>query len=89
MASVRSLKKNLHYAFGDIIDLALIWEAYNAEGENEKSQKIIDESIAAFDEFIARINESGVENKKAHFSAISKDMETKAIDLVEQLNKLK
>jgi len=88
MASIKNLKKNVHYTLGDIIDLAMTWEDFNSDKDNAASQGIIDQSIALFDELMTRINQKNVENKKAHFKAIAGDLESKAMDLVDQLNKL-
>ena len=88
MASIQDLKKNVHYTLGDIIDFAMTWEDLNGDKDKVASQGIIDQSIAAFDELMTRINAKNVEDKKAHFKAISNDLEAKALDLVAQVNAL-
>jgi len=88
MANKRDLKKNLNYVFGDIIETAYLWEYENTDKDNKKSQEIVDESINAFDELIARVNQKNVDDVKAHFKAINQDLETKAKELIEKINKL-
>lgn len=88
MSNKRDLKKDLNYVFGDIIDAALLWQIANPEGDVTKSEAIIDESIKSFDELIAEANKRGVENPKAHFKGIRQKLETKATELVSQINSL-
>jgi hypothetical protein len=88
MSNKRDLKKDLNYVFGDIIDAALLWQMANPEEDTEKTEAIIDESIASFDELIAEANKRGVENPKAHFKGIRQTLESKATGLVAKLNAL-
>jgi len=88
MGNVRDLKKDINYVLGDIIEAVYIWEYSNTDKDTKKSEAIIDEAIATFDELIAKINDKSVENKKAHFKAINKDLETKGRALIEKINKL-
>lgn len=89
MANKRDLKKDINYVLGDIIEAVYVWELAHAEKPTKESEAIIDEAIVTFDELIARVNDRGAENKKAHFKAISSDLETKGRDLIEKINKLK
>ena len=87
MSSVKNLKKDINYTLGDIIEecyIAQMLEPKNAK----KSEAIIDEAIEVFDVLIERVHAKGVENKKAHFKAISSDLEAKANALVIKINKL-
>lgn len=87
MASVRDLKKDLNFVLGDIIEAVYGWELENPEADNKKSEAIIDEAIATFDELTAKINQK-VEDKKAHFKAISKELEDRGNALLDKLGKL-
>ncbi|WP_458627381.1 hypothetical protein [Winogradskyella sp. PC D3.3] len=89
MANKRELKKDINYVLGDIIEAVYVWELANAEKPTKESEAVIDEAIVTFDELIARVNDRSVENKKAHFKAISADLETKGRALIEKINKLK
>ncbi|GAB4156985.1 MAG: hypothetical protein Tsb0033_08310 [Winogradskyella sp.] len=89
MANKRDLKKDINYVFGDIIEAVYYWELDNTEKPTKDSNAIIDEAIASFDELIARVNDRSIEDKKAHFKAINKDLEAKGRALIERINKLK
>ncbi|WP_426430961.1 hypothetical protein ACPX19_01040 [Winogradskyella sp. HB-48] len=88
MANKRDLKKDINYVFGDIIDAVYFWELENTQKPTKESEAIIDDAIASFDELIARVNDRGVEDAKAHFKAINKDLEEKGRALIERINKL-
>ena len=88
MANVRNLKKDINYVLGDIIEAVYIWEYANTDKDTKKSEAIIDEAIATFDVLIEKVNAKGVENKKAHFKSIAKDLESKGQSLIDKINKL-
>lgn len=88
MASKRLLKRDVNYVMGDIIEAAYIHQIANPKEDNKKSEAIIDEAIADFDELIKKINQRDVENRKQHFKSIEKELETKANDLVAKINEL-
>ena len=88
MANVRNLKKDINYVLGDIIEAVYVWEFANPNKDAKKSEAIIDEAIGVFDELISKINDSKVDNKKAHFKAISSELETKGKALIEKINAL-
>ena len=89
MASVRDLKLDLNCVLGDIIEAASFWELENPAADTKKSDAIKDEAFTIFDELIAKINQKDVENKKAHFKAISKELEERGSALLDKLAKLK
>jgi len=88
MASVKNLKKDINYTLGDIIEECYVWELVNPKEDTKKSEAIIDEAIETFDVLIAKVHAKDVENSKAHFKAISTELEEKAKDLVSKINKL-
>ncbi len=88
MASVKNLKKDINYVLGDIIEAVYVWELTNSDKETKKSEAIIDEAIAVFDELVEKVNQKDVENKKKHFKAINAELEKKASKLIEKVNKL-
>ncbi|WP_166965720.1 hypothetical protein [Yeosuana marina] len=88
MANVRDLKKDINYVLGDIIEAVYVWEYSNTDKDTKKSEAIIDEAIETFDGLIAKINDKTAENKKAHFKAISSELEDKGRALIEKINKL-
>lgn len=88
MASVRDLKKDLNFVLGDIIEAVYNWELSHPEKDNKGAEKIIDDAISTFDELTAKVNQKDVENKKAHFKAISQELETRGNALLGKLQKL-
>ncbi|MCK8480200.1 hypothetical protein [Psychroserpens algicola] len=88
MANIRDLKKDINFVLGDIIEAVYVWEYNNTDKDTKKSEAIIDEAIATFDELIAKVNDKSVENKKAHFKAINNELEEKGRALIDKLNKL-
>ena len=86
MASIKNLKKDINYVLGDVIEYAL--DVSILKNAPEKGDEIIDEAIATFDSLVSKINNSNVENKKAHFKAINIELEEKAKGLVDKINAL-
>lgn len=88
MASKRKLKRDLNYVMGDIIEAAYIHQMANPKADEKKCEAIVDETITAFDELNAKINDRNVENKGAHLKKVNGEIEAKAKELIEKLNKL-
>lgn len=88
MASIKNLKKDINFILGDIIEECYIWELENPKKETENTEAIISEVFLAFDSLLLRVSEKNVENKKRHFKAIGKDLETAAVALIAKVNKL-
>ena len=87
MASIKDLKQDINYVLGDIIEAALISQAANPE-KSAEFEKIVDDSIAAFDELISRVNDRKVESRKAHLKAVKADLESKGKGLIDRVNAL-
>ena len=88
MSSIKNLKKDINYVLGDIIEECYAWEILNPKSDTKKTEAIIDESIVAFDALIDKIHVKNVENKKAHFKAITLELEETANMLIDKVNKL-
>ena len=88
MASIRDLKKDVNFVLGDIIEAVYIWEAGSDNKNSEEGSVIIDKAIMAFDELMSKIHQKEVDDKKIHFKDIRSQLEVKATELVEELNKL-
>ena len=86
MASIKNLKKDINYTLGDIIGVCDLIQL-DAEKAG-KAEAIIDETIDVFDALMAKVHAKNVENKKAHFKAISAELEESANALVAKINKL-
>ena len=88
MANIRNLKKDINYVLGDIIEAVYIWEYANTDKDTKKSEALIDEAIAIFDQLIEKVNAKNVENQKVHFKSIAQDLENQGKALIEKINKL-
>lgn len=88
MANVRTLKKDINYVLGDIIEAVYLWEMSTTGKPTDTSNALIDEAIAAFDSLINKVNAKKVDNKKTHFKQIQSELEDVATKLVEKINKL-
>ncbi|NJW51740.1 hypothetical protein [Salinimicrobium oceani] len=88
MANRRTLKRDINYVIGDIIEAAYLHQITHPDEDPAKSEEVVDEAISDFDELIGKMNQKDVENKKQHFKAIEKELEVKARDLVEKINAL-
>ena len=88
MANIRNLKKDINYVLGDIIEAVYIWESANPDKDRKKSDAIIDEAIATFDDLIEKVNAKDVENHKVHFKGIATELETKGRAMIEKINAL-
>lgn len=88
MASVKELKKEINNTLGDIIGESYEWKLFNPEADDSKTEDVIDEAVAVFDELIVKLHSKNVENKKVHFKSISNDLDTKSKALLAKLNAL-
>lgn len=88
MANKRELKRDINYVLGDIIEAAFLHQMANPKEDPAKSNEIVDEAIADFDELITKMNQKDIDNKKQHFRSIQKELETKANKLIEKINAL-
>lgn len=88
MASIRTLKKDINYVIGDILDAIYIHEMTTSGKPSEATQSLENECYAAFDDLIAQVNNKSVENRAKHLKGVYKLLEDKASDLVEKVNAL-
>ena len=88
MPSVKNLKKDINFVLGDIIEAVYIYEMSTTGKPTEKTNAVIDEAIATFDDLIVKVNAKKVEDKKAHFKQINVELEQAANQLVEKINTL-
>ena len=89
MASVRNLKKDINYVLSDIIEECYMWQMLQEDDKKaNKAEKIIDEAIETFDSLIEKVHLKDVEDKKAHFRSINKELEDKANGMLSKIQKL-
>ncbi len=87
MPNIRDLKKTINYELSGVIEECYAWQLTNFD-TSDKAEKIIDAAIESFDKLIEEVNQKGVENKKAHFQAITKDLKKSTDSLMKKLVKL-
>ncbi len=88
MASIKQLKRDLNNAIGEVIEGTMIHQMVNSKEDSSKTDELIDDSIAAFDELVAKINDKKVEDRKKHLKEVNKEIDEKLGKLVERLNNL-
>jgi hypothetical protein len=88
MASKKELKKELNDRFGEIIDGALINQEANSKDSTSKTEELVDDIIAEFDQLIEQINKRDAEDRGKHLKSVRESMNKKADEFIERLNKL-
>lgn len=88
MASIRDLKRDINYVLGDIIEATYLHEIANPKIDLKKTDAIIDEAIAVFDDLITKVNDRSVENRGVHLKSVKEELELRGRDLIDKLNKL-
>ncbi|MCH8535402.1 MAG: hypothetical protein LAT51_10070 [Flavobacteriaceae bacterium] len=88
MASIKQLKRDLNNAIGEVIEGTMIHQMVNSKEDASKTDELIDDSINAFDELIAKINKKDVEDRKKHLKEVNQEIDEKLGKLVERLNSL-
>jgi DNA anti-recombination protein RmuC len=86
MASKKQLKKDLNDRFGEIIDGALINQEANSEDIKEKTEELVDEVIAEFDQQIEQINKKDVEDRAKHLKNVKGSINNKVDEFIKKLN---
>lgn len=88
MASIKTLKKDINYVIGDLLDAVYIHEMTTAGKPTQESTAVENECYEAFDELIAKVNDKSVENRAKHLKGVYKSLEDKASAIVEKINTL-
>lgn len=86
MASKKELKKELNNRFGEIIDGALIHQEANSEDVKEKTEELVDDIIAEFDQQIEQINKRDAEDRAKHLKSVKASINKKADEFIKRLN---
>lgn len=88
MASKQTLKRDVNYVMGDIIEAAFLHQMVNPKEDHSKSDAIVEEAMVSYDDLITKINDKSVENRGKHLKAVGKELEEKAHSLVKDINAL-
>jgi len=86
MASKKQLKKDLNDRFGEIIDGALINQEANSEDVSQKTEELVDEVIAEFDQQIEQINKKDVDDRAKHLKSVKGSIDKKVDEFIKKLN---
>lgn len=88
MGSIKNLKKDLNNVYGEIIDAVMIHQETISPEDQTKSEALIDDIIASFDDLVEKINDKSVENRAAHLKSVQKEIENQSNIFIERLNNL-
>ncbi len=88
MASIRDLKKDLKYAFGDLVEQVLLFKVIN-ETSKEDTDALINEIYAAYEEALQKVNAHRKQkDKKAYFKKINAEIDQTLDQLAGKVNAL-
>jgi len=89
MPSIKDLKKDINYIFGEVIDEANFKSLVNPEVDEDKVAAIIDEAVTAYEDFYQKIHQGRKEkNKKAYFKNLDNEIETTVKNLLDKIEAL-
>lgn len=90
MANIRTLKKQINYVLGDILDAAEVNQEMLESVTQEQVDTFSTEVFAVYDKLLEDINNNNkAENRKAHIKAVKKEFEEKAHSFVDEINSWK
>ena len=83
--NLRDIKKDIEYFVGEFVDDCILFVSANPQQDDNKVSGIIEEAVDLYNDLKDKVNEK-VENKKAHFDGIRKEMLEKLDALYERLS---
>ncbi len=89
MASIRDLKKDINFVFGDVIEAVYQWESATGNTNSKEGMEIIESAISSFDTLMDKVNLKEISgSKKEHFKGVRNELEKEATALIEKFNAL-
>ena len=89
MSSIKKLKKDINYIFGEVIDEVNFKQLLKPEVADETVEKLIDEAVAAYEEFYQKIHEGRkAENKKSYFKDLTGEINQAVEKLMDKIEAL-
>ena len=86
--SIRDLKKELKYAFGNLIDQVLLIQIAS-EKDHHDTGKLINLILETYEEFLAKVNaHRKVTDKKAYFKQLNAEIRAKLDEFQDKINQL-
>lgn len=86
MASVKDLKKDVRFMYGDLYDVVNFLQLTAPQGKEKAYEGLTDELIAAYDATRARISQKPAQQAGAYFKKLRKDFEKEVAQFVQKLN---
>ena len=88
MPSIKNLKKEINNSIGELIENIYAFEILNPDFDLKKSEKLIDESIALFDQLIVKVNNTDNSKAKLTFRNIRQQLNIEIQKINQKLNNL-
>jgi len=89
MASIKDLKKDINYIFGEVIDEANYKQLLKPDVDNDKVEAVIDEAVTAYEDFYEKISAGRkAENKKAYFKNLDEEIRQAVKNLLDKIEAL-
>ena len=86
MSSIKRLKKDINYIFGDIIDEVNIKRILKPEITDEQAEKLVEEAVAAYENFYQKIHQGRkAGNKKSYFKDLTAEINKAVEDLTKKI----
>lgn len=88
MSSIKNLKKEINNSIGELIENIYAFEILNPDFDLKKSEKLIDESIALFDQLIVKVNARDKSKAKLTLGNVRKELNDEIQKINQKLNNL-
>ena len=89
MSSIKKLKKDINYIFGEVIDEINFKQLLNPEVAEEKVEELIDEAVAAYEIFYKKIHAGRkAENVKSYFKNLTGEINEAVEKLMDKIEAL-
>jgi len=87
--SIKDLKKEINYIFGEIIDEVNYKQLLKPEISDDTVEAVVDEAVAAYEDFYEKIHAGRkVNNKKTYFKKLNNEIEDTLKKLVDKIKAL-
>ncbi len=89
MSSIKNLKKEINYTFGEVIDEAHFKQLLKPDIADDKVEAIVDEAVTAYENFYDKIHKGRkAENKHTYFKNLTAEINQKLDELIKKIEAL-
>ncbi len=89
MASIKDLKKDINYIFGEVIDEVNYKQLLKPDVDNDKAETIIEEAVATYEDFYKKIHDGRkAKDKKAYFKKLDEELNQSVKSLLDKIEAL-